>query len=291
MRKIHLAECLIALPMAVVVALPSRGVWAAPGSAPADNPQSSGVLFYRPGCIIFARRQVTVGSQASGRIVKMPVEEQDAVKAGQLIAQLDDTAARFVVDRLRAAVDETNSESEAKIRLDQAKDDYDAAKKLAGTLSVSEVRKAERNFAIAALLLQRVAYEKSLARIDLQAAEKRLADMTIRAPIDAVVLLKHREAGESVDADTHTPVVTLIDLSALRAEVLVPADKYKAVRLGQRGAVTCDIFPDRTLDGRVVFIEPIVSPAVDQFKVKVEFTDPLGQVRPGMRATVKILEK
>jgi RND family efflux transporter MFP subunit len=271
--------------VAVVAAL---AVWSSAGapSGPAAAPPAP--VFEQPNCIIHARRQVTVGAQASGIIARIPVEEQDRVRQGQMLAQLDDTAVRLMVDRLQAVVAETQSESEARIRLEQAKDDFESAKRLAGTVAAAEVRSAERRFLLAQVFVDRVKYEKVLAQFDLRQAQKRLDDMTLRAPIDGVVLTRHREVGESVEADTHTPVVTLIDVSTLRAEALVPAAKVTAVRLGQRAAVTCDLFPQRPLEGRLVFIEPIVRADVDRFMVKVEFTDPAGQVRPGMRATVRV---
>lgn len=263
----------------------------AAGRGGATTDEEAGVVFQRQNAIIYPRRTVVLSSQASGVIVKMPVEEQDIISAGQPIAQLDDTEARLSVERLRLAVAEEHSVGEAQIRLDQARDDFEAARKLreSKTISPSDFRSAERKYKLAQVIVDRARYQKALTRIDLKRAEKQLADRRIVAPLDGVVLKKHREVGESVDADAQTPVVTLIDVSRLRAEVLTPVEKIADMRLGQPATVVCNIFPQRTIQATVVFIEPVVHPEVDQFKIKVEFTDPTKQVHPGMRATVRIL--
>jgi membrane fusion protein (multidrug efflux system) len=218
----------------------------------------------------------------------MAVEEGDLVKAGQEIARLDETAAKLTVERLRLALEDNSAMTEAEVGLAQAQDDLEAAKALAETISASERRTVERRFELARVKVDRAKYQKADTEVQLKMAEKQLADRRIRAPIDGVVVTKHREAGESVDADTHTPVVTLIDVSRLRAEVVMPVEKYTAIHLDQRATITCDALPDRRLEGKVVFIEPVVRAEADQFKVKVEFVDPSGQTRPGMRATVRI---
>lgn len=260
----------------------------------AGDDDSSGTAFAKTGCIVQARRTVVVGSQASGVIVRMPVEEQDTVRTGQLIAQLDDRIATLVVERLRLAVAEDHAIDEAQIRLDQARDDFETAKKLKGRISEAEYRSTERKFKLAQVVLNSAKLQKALSKIELQQAEKRLSERRVLAPIDGIVLTKHREVGESVDDDSHTPVVTLIDVSRLRAELLLPVGRIVDIRLGQRATVVCDVFPDRTIEGKVVFIEPVIHPEVDEFRVKVEFTDPTpdadSRVRPGMKATVKILK-
>jgi len=284
--KIPNPKCHVALALAV-------GLLAGGSPAPArPGDKTPAVVHEDTGCIIYPLREVVVSSQASGVIDKMPVDEQDVVKAGDLIAQLDDTLARLTVKRLRLIVKEEHSLNEAKIRLDQAREDYNRDKRLyaKGALAPAVFQATERKYELARVIVRRVGYQKSLAEIELKQAEKRLENHRICAPIDGVVLTKHREKGESVDHDTQTPVVTLIDVSRLRAKIMVPVAKTVAVRLNQSATVTCDVFPDKPLRGRVAVIRPVVAAGVNRFEVKVEFTDPSGQVRPGMRATVKILQ-
>jgi len=255
----------------------------------ASHTETADTVFHKVGCIIYPLRKVTVSTQATGVIVEMPVEEGDVVKAKQLIAQLDDTLAGFSRDRLKLMAEEGHSLKEAKIRQEQAKEDYETAQKLAGHVRAAEVRAAARKYRLAQAIVEAVGHRKNLVDIELKQAQKRLEDHRICSPIDGVVMTKHRERGESVDADAQTPLVTLIDVSKLRAEVLMPVDRITAVRRDQRATVTCEVFPERTIEGRVVLIEPVVHPEVSKFKVKVEFTDPTGTIRPGMRAAVTIL--
>ena len=128
MSRTHLAMALAAL-------------CAVSGPVPVVNAGTEGeeLVHVGRGCIIYPLREVVVSSQASGIIVEMPVEEQEAVEAGQLIARLDDRAVALAVDRLQLAVSEEHTLREAEIRLEQALDDFEAAKKLKGTISESEL--------------------------------------------------------------------------------------------------------------------------------------------------------
>ena len=213
------------------------------------------------------------------------------VRAGQILARLDDTLARLTVERLRLVANEKHSLAEARIRLEQAQADYqrDSTLYAKGALASAELEASRRKFKLAEVILQRVQYQRALAAIELKQAEKRLADHTIRAPIDGIVLTRHRETGEAVDADTQTPLFTLIDVSRLRVKTMVPVEKVEQVHLGQPATVTPEVFPDLTVPGRVAVIRPMVSAKVNRFEVKVEFADPGGRIRPGMRATVRIL--
>ena len=284
--KIQNPKCRMAMALAVGLLAGGSPAPAGPGN------KTPAVVHEDTGCIVYPLREVVVSSQASGVIDKMPVDEQDVVKAGDLIAQLDHTLARLTVERLRLIVREQHSLNEGTIRLEQAKEDYDRDKGLLakGAIAPAVFQATERKYRLAQVIVRRVGYQKSLAEIELKQAEKRLQNHRICAPIDGVVLTKHREKGEAVDQDTQTPVVTLIDVSRLRAKIMVPVAKTESVRLNQPATVTCDVFPDKPLRGRVAVIRPVVAATVNKFEVKVDFADPSGQVRPGMRATVTILQ-
>lgn len=258
-------------------------------SAPEGKADTREAVHEETGCIISPLREVVVSSQVSGVIVELPVDEQDRVRAGQILARLDDTLARLTVERLRLVASEKHSLAEARIRLEQAQADYqrDSTLYAKGALASADFEASRRKFELAQVVLQRVQYQKALAAIELKQAEKRLAQHTIRAPIDAVVLTRHRQVGEAVDADAQTPIFTLIDVSRLRARTMVPVEKIERIHLGQRATITPEVIPV-TLEGKVAVIRPMVSAKVNRFEVKVEFRDPTGRVRPGMRATVRI---
>ncbi len=135
------------------------------------------------------------------------------------------------------------------------------------------------------------------AEAALTAARKGLSDAVVRSPLDAVVLLKIREAGE-MTAPGH-PIVRLGDLDRKWLRVYVGETQINRVKLGQHAEVTIDADPQRTFPGTVTEIsqEAEFTPKNVQtreqrtklvFGVKIEMADPDNELKPGMPADARI---
>lgn len=120
--------------------------------------------------------------------------------------------------------------------------------------------------------------------------------MTIRAPFDGVVTVRHREPGEIVAAGS--PVLTIMNPDDRWVRIYVPETRIGAVRVGQAATITTDTFPKKTYRGEVSFIatEAEFTPKTVQtseervklvYAVKVRVTgDPARDLKPGMPADV-----
>ena len=135
------------------------------------------------------------------------------------------------------------------------------------------------------------------ARGALAAAEKRLRDAVVTAPLDARVLLRIREPGETVGSGQ--PIVRLADLDHMWLRVYLPETEIDRVKLGQKAEVTIDGAPGRTFAGEVTEIaqEAEFTPKNVQtreqrvklvFGVKVGLANPEGALKPGMPADARI---
>jgi HlyD family secretion protein len=123
-----------------------------------------------------------------------------------------------------------------------------------------------------------------------------LAAMTIRAPFDGVVTVRHREPGEIVAAGL--PVLTIMNPDDRWVRIYVPETRIGAVRVDQAATITTDTFPEKTYRGEVSFIstEAEFTPKTVQtteervklvYAVKVRVTgDPARDLKPGMPADV-----
>jgi len=100
--------------------------------------------------------------------------------------------------------------------------------------------------------------EVALARAALDEARAVLAKTFVRAPIDGVVLRKHRRAGETVSTQFESPVVTIADRSRLRVRVDVDEVDVARLRDGQAAYVTADAFGSRRFTGRVVRVGQVL---------------------------------
>jgi HlyD family secretion protein len=100
--------------------------------------------------------------------------------------------------------------------------------------------------------------EVALARAALDEARAVLAKTFVRAPIDGVVLRKHRRAGETVSTQFESPVVTMADRSRLRVRVDVDEVDVARLREGQAAYVTADAFGSHRFTGRVVRVGQVL---------------------------------
>jgi HlyD family secretion protein len=138
------------------------------------------------------------------------------------------------------------------------------------------------------------------AHAEEQAREVDLAKLTLRrtrllAPMDGVVLQRHRDAGEMVAAAT--PIVTLINTGDMWVELLADPRIHADVRVGQPAEVRAEASPGTPVAGRVSFVAdrhsfaPRAAQTRDDralltFRVKVQIEEPSPLLKPGMFAEV-----
>ena len=112
--------------------------------------------------------------------------------------------------------------------------------------------------------------------------------LTLASPVDGFVLSKNAVAGARV-----TPADTLFEIASIR-HVWVLADVYESeapfVKLGQAARVSLSYLPGRTWTGRVTFIAPVLDEKTRTVKVRLEFENPDGTLKPEMYADV-VLER
>jgi RND family efflux transporter MFP subunit len=205
-------------------------------------------------------RTVGVNSQVSGALLSVAVEEGDAVRQGQILAQLDD---REASTELAAAEAEYEVAQAAFERATQLRDRQ--------VITLPEYER-ERTEAVAAQ-----------ARRD--QARTRLGYTTITAPISGVVTEKLVEAGDIVASQMR--LFTVADLST--KVVLLHVSELDVVELsiGDRVQVMMDAFPDRELEGRIRRIFPGADPATRLVPVEVALSgDSAELARPGFLARV-----
>jgi HlyD family secretion protein len=132
-------------------------------------------------------------------------------------------------------------------------DDADRAKRVAGAradaarqrfdLITADAREEDRS---------RARSEVSLAKARLEEARAQLEKTFIRAPINGIILRRHRKAGEAVSTQFESPIVTMSDDHVRRVRVDVDEADVAGVAVGQQAYVTADAFGERRFPGHVV---------------------------------------
>jgi RND family efflux transporter MFP subunit len=108
--------------------------------------------------------------------------------------------------------------------------------------------------------------------------------MTVYSPVAGVVMEKTALPGMHVMAGQS--LYKIADLSVVWVEADVYEDEMSLVKVGNRATVTLDAYPDERFTGRVVYIYPFVDEKTRTNKVRYEFANPDGRLKPGMFATV-----
>jgi RND family efflux transporter MFP subunit len=249
-----------------------------------QTPGSSSAILTASGYIV-AQRKASVSSKGTGVLVYLGVVEGDKVKAGQIIAKLDD---RDIV----AQLDEAKSSLQLyQAQINEVQNNYNREKELftRGLSSQQNLDQAES------------AYKSLLANIDIAnaricAAEVALENMIIRAPFDGTVLTKNAEVGEIVapfgaSTTSRAAVVTIADMNSLMVETDVSESNIEKIKQGQDCEISLDANPGKRYQGYVFKIVPTADRSKATVLVKVAFRSYDKSVLPEMSAKVSFLSE
>lgn len=232
---------------------------------------------------VVAQRQAAVASKATGRLEYLGVVEGDQVKAGQLIARLENADMAAELERSRAVLAQAKAEStEATFYYERQKKLYDS-----GLISKQEFEASEARF-------MRAVAGVASGRAAVKSAEVALENTLIRAPFDGTVLTKSADIGEMVApfasaASSRGAVVTLADMNSLEVEADVAEANIERVKVGLPCEITLDAYPDTRYSGRVAKIVPTADRARATVLVKVAFLSCDQRVLPEMSAKINFL--
>ena len=244
-------------------------------------------------------KSVDVGSELSGTLASVLVQENAVVKKGQLLAQLDTAKLTDAVVKSRAAV----ASAEAAVAQTQATVAETKAA-LARMRHVAELSggkvpaKTELETAEASLL-RAVANEASAkadvaqALASLKTDETNLAKATIRSPVDGVVLTRKVEPGQTVAATMTTPVLFVLaeDLAKMELQVKVDEADVGNVKNGQTATFTVSAWPGRKFPAVIqrVGLGSTTTDNVVTYKTILQVNNDDLALRPGMTATASIV--
>lgn len=267
-----------AVALLVTRALPVRTARASVSAQAATQPVPvlSGAGYLVPG-----DRVVAVGARVPGRVARYLVDEGDRVKKGQALVELDDREYRAAVARASARL------SSAKARADLARAQLARGRELRARDSLS---KEEFDIRSNELALSEAGIAEAEAA--LQEAELELEHTVLRAPSDAIVLAKLKEAGEIAVPGGFSgsgDLVRLANMTEVRAEIDINESDLPRIHLGQRAEVTPDAAPDTRYPARVVKLYPQVDRQKGTLKVEVRLDTPDERLLPDMSARVAFL--
>jgi HlyD family secretion protein len=260
--------------------------------------------------------QVTVGSQLSGLVVKVLVDVNDRVTAGQALAEIDPEQIEDQIRQSQAQLAANQAQvqqaratvAESQAQLARLEEVYKLSNGRVPSKTELQAGRADAQRAVASL---RVAEANVLAsQASLSQNQTQRARAIIRSPVAGVVLARQVDPGQTVAASFNTPTLFVIaeDLSEMKLEVAIDEADVGSVKQGQNATFTVDAFPGHTFPAQITRVEigsNLSAQSATSSSSSTSTTSSTGQVvsyaadlsvanknlelRPGMTATADIV--
>jgi RND family efflux transporter MFP subunit len=279
--------------------------WSRPGAVrvhtasaqPITGGTSAGSILDASGYVV-ARRQATVASKITAKMVELDIEEGDHVKAGQIIAKLDDTNIRAALNQSSAQLDFARAAlAETQVNLANAQRDYERQKSLLQGHFVSQAAVDNSQTAYDGLRAQLATQRSNVDVVaeGLKVAERNLDDTIVRAPFAGIVTVKAAQPGEMVSpisaggGFTRTGIGTIVDMDSLEFQVDVNENFINKVRADQKVSAKLNAYPDWQIPGHVIAVIPTADRSKGTVTVRIALDQKDSRVLPEMGVRVSFL--
>jgi len=258
--------------------------------------------------------EVQVGSEQSGLVTQVFVDNNDRVVQGQPLARLDTSRLQDTITQAQAGLASAQagvataeaSAAQARANLARQEEVFRVSGGRVPSETELDAARAENRRAQAGVRSAQA--QVAQARAQLSSAQTNLSKATIYSPVTGVVLSRQIDPGQTVAASFNAPVLFIIaeDLGAMKLEVRVDEADVAQVSQGQRASFTVDAYPGRTFPARVTRIDVGANASgatasgssssaaagtgsVVAYTAELAVDNPEHLLRPGMTATAEIV--
>lgn len=217
---------------------------------------------YTGSASIEAEAEADVVAKVSGVVRQIFKEEGQVVKAGQVLAKLEDEQLILEKNQAKSALDKLVHEHERNESLFKNK------------------------------ILSQEAYEKTKYEYHAQKAaydlaQLKLAYTEIKAPISGVISQRYIKLGNMLSLNQ--PVFRITDFEPLLTLLHIPEKEMSKMKVGYPVILAADALPGQEFKGKILRISPTVDAATGTFKVTIEVSDKSRSLKPGMFTRVHII--
>ena len=271
---------------------PAGGVANAAAPATPVQPKAPALKATEPGDAalsvsgpIIVEHQVDLTAQRDGILERIYFDAPARVKAGMLLAQLDDRQIKSNLEAARAktrsiAADLKNWQAEAEV----LKADYARQRHLMelGLTSQEQLEHAKYKAESDQWDILRVTETLNTAKEEEHSLELELEKTKVTAPFNGLIARRYVREGQNVPKGERLFWVTAE--APLLMRFTLPEKYFGKMRNGQTVEVTCADAPAEKHLAKVKQVSPVVDPSSGTFEVLVELVGDRGTLRPGMNA-------
>ncbi len=247
---------------------------------------------------VTARREATVSSKVTGKVLEITIEEGMKVTAGQILARIDDSNVSASLRLAQAQASAARAGlSETQVRIKEAELELSRQTALHERSVASQ---ADFDRAEAATNALRARFEQQQAEVAVAEStvavwQQQLDDTVIRAPFAGTVTSKNAQPGEmispmSTGGFTRTGICTIVDMDSLEIEIDVNESYINRVQPGQAVEATLDAYSEWKLPCHVIAIIPTADRNKSTVRVRVGFDQLDPKILPDMSVKVAFRE-
>ena len=190
---------------------------------------------------------MNISPSITGHIEHIYVEVGNRVQKGSMLVRMDQTQLNTT-----------------RINLNSTKVELDRVTSLKASGSISEQ-----------------VYDQTKAGYDQLVETERFQNENtfVRAQFSGIISAKNYEDGEMY---TGAPILTLTQISRLKAIINIPETYFPLVKQGMKVDVRSDIYPDKTFPATIEIVYPTIDPSSHTFQAKLNIPNGSEKIRPGM---------
>jgi RND family efflux transporter MFP subunit len=233
---------------------------------------------------------VKVGSAIPGIIQTVNVDRGDFVKKGQVIATLQSGVEKALKEIARA-----RAEMKANIKGKERNLDFFARKQQRSenlykkeAMPFSQMDEVETNRILAEMQLQEALENKRLAELEYKRTVEVVKRMTIRSPVNGVVVERFLSPGEYIEDQS---ILKLAQIHPLNIEVIAPVSLFASIKLGMHAKVIPEVPIGGEYTAEVKIVDRVIDAASGTFGVRLEMPNPNYKLPAGLRCKVIFLDK
>lgn len=251
-------------------------------TAPAQQPPQPPQALQPLACLIQPSQVAEVGSAVIGVVQSLAVDRGDTVHRGQVLATL-----RADVERASAETAQSRARSLGELRgavaaLDLAELRRDRARALKDEnfVSAQALEQAEAEFRVARERVSQVREALRTATREVSASQAQIAQRTLRAPFDGVVVERYANLGERFEDKA---LFRIAAVALLRVEIVAPLPLFGQLQVGQKIQVTPELPGASVRTASIVQIDQVLDPASNTFRLRLDLPNTDASLPAGLR--------
>ena len=228
---------------------------------------------------------VNIGSSTPGILETVEVDRGDLVKKNQVVASL-----QAGVEKANLVLARYRTELTANIELRRQRLEYATREKerfeelyKKKALPLSQMDEVKTGMTLAQLELQEALENQRLAELDLKRYMEIVGEMTIRSPVNGVVVERFLAKGEYVEDQ---PIMKIAQINPLYVEIIATVEMFGTVRKGMKAEVRPENPHKKSYTAKVTVVDRVVDAASGTFGVRLELPNSDYKLPAGLKCKV-----